>query len=30
VHKDTVVAAVRIAADGPANTEVRTFDTVSG
>ena len=29
VHKDTVVAAVRIAADGPANTEVRTFDTTT-
>ena len=27
VHKDTVVAAVRSAANGPANTEVRTFDT---
>src|SRR4051794_39097181 len=27
VHKDTVVAAVRIAADGPANTKGRTFDT---
>jgi hypothetical protein len=29
VHKDTVVAAVRIAANGPANTEVRTFDTTT-
>ena len=29
VHKDTVVAAVRIAASGPANTEVRTFDTTT-
>jgi transposase len=29
VHKDTVVAAVRSAANGPANTEVRTFDTTT-
>src|SRR3954468_12776402 len=29
VHKDTVVAAVRIAANGPATTEVRTFDTTT-
>ncbi len=29
VHKDTVVAAVRIAANPPATTEVRTFDTTT-
>ena len=29
VHKDTVVAAVRLAIDGPAETEVRTFDTTT-
>jgi len=29
VHKDTVVAAVRIAADGPVKTEVRSFDTMT-
>jgi transposase len=29
VHKDSVVAAVRWAADGPARTEVRTFDTTT-
>src|ERR687883_1074385 len=29
VHKDTVVAAVRIAANGPAHTEGRTFDTTT-
>jgi transposase len=29
VHKDTVVAAIRLAADGPASTEVRTFDTTT-
>ena len=29
VHKDTVVAAVRIAANGPTHTEVRTFDTTT-
>src|SRR6185369_15704854 len=29
VHKDTVVAAVRIAVNGLANTEVRTFDTTT-
>jgi transposase len=29
VHKDTVVAAIRLAADGPARTEVRTFDTTT-
>ena len=29
VHKDTVVAAVRLASDGPARTEVRTFDTTT-
>ena len=29
VHKDSVVAAVRLAADGPAKTEVRTFDTTT-
>ena len=29
VHKDTVVAAVRIAANAPATTEVRTFDTTT-
>ena len=29
VHKDTVVAAVRIAASGPADIEVRTFDTTT-
>jgi transposase len=29
VHKDTVVAAVRLAIDGPACSEVRTFDTTT-
>ena len=29
VHKDTVVAGVRIAGDGPAKTDVRTFDTTT-
>jgi transposase len=29
VHKDTVVAGIRLAADGPARTEVRTFDTTT-
>ena len=29
VHKDTVVAGVRLAGDGPATTEVRTFDTTT-
>ena len=29
VHKDTVVAAVRMAGDGAANSEVRTFDTTT-
>jgi len=29
VHKDTVVAAVRIAADGTVKTEVRSFDTTT-
>ncbi|MBV9775470.1 MAG: IS110 family transposase [Acetobacteraceae bacterium] len=29
VHKDTVVAGVRIAAPGPAKVEVRTFDTAT-
>ncbi|MBV8504954.1 MAG: IS110 family transposase, partial [Alphaproteobacteria bacterium] len=29
VHKDTVVAGVRLTADGPAKTEVRTFDTTT-
>ena len=29
VHKDTVVAGVRLAGDGPARTEVRTFDTTT-
>ena len=29
VHKDTVVAAVRIAAGGAPATEVRTFDTTT-
>ncbi len=29
VHKDTVVAALRLAADGPLRTEVRTFDTTT-
>jgi transposase len=29
VHKDSVVAAVRLAAGGPAKTEVRTFDTTT-
>ena len=29
VHKDTVVAAVRLAADGSAKAEVRTFDTTT-
>ncbi len=29
VHKDNVVAGVRLAGDGPARTEVRTFDTTT-
>lgn len=29
VHKDTMVAGVRIADGGPAKTEVRTFDTAT-
>ncbi len=29
VHKDTVVARLRLAADGPLRTEVRTFDTTT-
>jgi transposase len=29
VHKDTVVAAVRLAIEGPAKTEVRSFDTTT-
>jgi transposase len=29
VHKDTVVAAVRLAADGAVRTDVRTFDTTT-
>ncbi len=29
VHKDTVVAAIRLAVDGPARSEVRTFDTTT-
>ena len=29
VHKDTVVAGIRIADGGPARTEVRTFDTTT-
>ncbi len=29
VHKDTVVASIRIADGGPAKTEVRTFDTTT-
>jgi transposase len=29
VHKDTVVAAIRVVADGPARIEVRTFDTTT-
>jgi len=29
VHKDTVAAGVRIAGDGPAKTDVRTFDTTT-
>lgn len=29
VHKDTVAAGVRIADDGSARTEVRTFDTTT-
>ena len=29
VHKDTVVAGVRLAGDGPARTSVRTFDTTT-
>jgi transposase len=29
VHKDTVVACVRVAANGPARSEVRTFDTTT-
>src|SRR6201995_4296190 len=28
-HKDTVVAGVRLAGDGPVTTEVRTFDTTT-
>ena len=30
VHKDNVVAGVRVAGDGPVRTEVRTFDTTPG
>ncbi len=29
VHKDTVVAGIRVAASGPAKTQVRTFDTTT-
>ena len=29
VHKDTIVARVRVANDGAANSEVRTFDTTT-
>ena len=29
VHKDSVVAGVRLATDGPAKTEVRRFDTTT-
>ena len=29
VHKDTVVAGVRLAGDGPTRTEVRTFNTAA-
>ena len=29
VHKDSVVASVRLASDGAAKTEVRTFDTTT-
>jgi transposase len=29
VHKDSVVASVRLAGDGPARTEARTFDTTT-
>lgn len=29
VHKDTVVACVRVVSDGAANSEVRTFDTTT-
>jgi transposase len=29
VHKDSVVAGVRLAGDGPVRTEVRTFDTTT-
>ena len=29
VHKDTVVACVRVAGDGAATTEIRTFDTTT-
>ncbi len=29
VHKDNVVAGVRLAGDGPASTEVRPFDTTT-
>ena len=29
VHKDSVVAGVRLAGDGPTRTEVRTFDTTT-
>src|SRR5690349_16685971 len=29
VHKDTVVAGVRVVTDGPAKTQVRTFDTTT-
>src|SRR3954462_14465945 len=29
VHKDTVVAGVRLAVDGPVRTEVRSFETTT-
>ena len=29
VHKDTVVACVRLAAEGAVHSEVRTFDTMT-
>ena len=29
VHKDTVVACVRVVADGAVRSEVRTFDTMT-
>jgi len=29
VHKDTVVAGVRLAGNGPTRTEVRTFSTTA-